>query len=92
MSPAFPVSDDHNTCLYCLGEAHIPAYGKKSRQEVRETTQSLLSLLHSLWLQINIEKFTQTINFIGASLDLVSAKAYLPQDRFLRMKDLITQL
>lgn len=67
----------------------------RSHQEVLTTTSSLLSLLHLLGFCINSEKSVlvpvQTVEFIGATLDSLSAKAYLPQGRVQSTKDLVSQ-
>lgn len=91
-------------CLYPWGISVFPYLDdwllrSWSPQEVLLTTHRVLTLFQYLSLHINHRKFTLTsdrkIDFIRATLDFigpVSAKAYLPKERFSTLSSLISML
>lgn len=65
----------------------------RSHQEVPSTTTALLKLLLSLGICVDKDESilvpTQMIELIRGSLNSVTARAYLPKDRFLTVKALV---
>ncbi|KAG6935820.1 ORF I polyprotein, partial [Chelydra serpentina] len=65
-----------------------------SRQETTGMLKTTINLFHQLGLQINKKKSTleptQRLEFIGADLDSIQAKALLPNHRFMTLTNLIS--